>query len=77
MSCSICSPAENSYNGKPFCPPTGSVNDRTFTCSCGQRWWQYNDYYHLWSMVDDDETFSNILDGCPRPVAIGNPSKNA
>lgn len=76
MSCTKCSPAENSFTAKPFVPPSGDVYEETFTCDCGQRWWQYNTYYHLWSMVDDSATFSNILAGCPRPVAIGNPSRN-
>lgn len=76
MACSKCWDAENSYDGKPFIPPDGSVNDRTFACSCGQKLWQYNDYYHLWSAVDDDATWDNILKGCPKPVAIGSPSRN-
>ena len=76
MACSRCRDAEHSYSEKPFRPPGGSVHDRTFTCSCGQRWWQYNDYYHLWSTVNDDATFNNIKGGCPEPVEIGNPSRN-
>jgi len=76
MSCKICIPAEHSHSKKPFDPPRGTIFDETFTCVCGQRWWQYNDYYHLWSMVNDEDTFSNILEGCPRAVAIGNPSRN-
>lgn len=76
MSCTQCSPAENSSSSKPFVPPSGDVHEKTYICVCGEMWWQYNDFYHLWSTVADLATFSNILAGCPRPVVIGNPSRN-
>lgn len=44
----------------------------TYVCEhCNQRWWCYNTHYRLWSMIDDDFTWDNILNGCPLPVAIG------
>ena len=71
-----CPEIEHAFDGKPFVPPNGGVQDKTYTCSCGQMWWQYNTYYHLWSKVNDQTTMENIKRGCPEPVAIGNPSKN-
>ena len=77
MTCPRCQKAVDSYSKKPFCPPNGSIHDETFVCDhCGQKWWQYNIYYHLWSMVNDAATFKNIKRGLPEPVAIGNPSRN-
>ena len=76
MSCLSCEDAEHSFSAKPFVPPSGDVHEETFICHCGQRWWQYNTHFHLWSTVDDGATFSNIKAGCPNPVQIGNPSRN-
>lgn len=75
----LCEQIEMSYDGHPFVPPNGSIHDRTYTCTCGQRWWQMNSYYNLWSRIDDDATWQNVLEGCPRVVSIGrgrNPSRN-
>jgi hypothetical protein len=77
MSCENCE--ENvgySYLGKPFIVPGRGVDAKTYICGCGQRWWQYNDYYHLWGKVDDDATWANVQKGCPEPVAIGAPCRN-
>lgn len=78
-SCPICEKAQGSYDEKPFLPPRGTVHDGTFVCTCGQRWWQYNDHFHLWSKIDskDDETWRNVQGGCREgPVAIGGTSVN-
>ncbi len=57
--CPTCKGAEHSHDGNPFTPPTGSVQDTLFVCpECGQRWWQYNNYYHLWKAVDEEEFFA-------------------
>lgn len=51
--CPTCKDAEHSYDGNPFVPPKGSVQQVTFICpDCGQRWWQFNTYFHLWKAVD-------------------------
>lgn len=76
MACEDCYKINNSYSEHPFVPPFGSVDDKTYVCRCGQKWWQFNDHFHLWSMVNDNSTFENIQAGCPEPVAIGNPSIN-
>ena len=75
MTCIKCEDIIHSYNGKPFFPPEGSKHE-TFTCNCGQRWWRYNNYYGLWTTIDDDETWKNVKGGCKYPISIGTPAKN-
>ncbi len=53
MACDKCKHISRSYDGKPFVPPGGSCHEKVHMCSCGQGWWQYNDYYHLWRAVPD------------------------
>jgi hypothetical protein len=76
MSCRICEGAKNSFSGKPFSPPNGSIYSKLFKCDCGEMWWQYNRDFNLWATVADEATYLNILNGCPQPVAVGFPSKN-
>ena len=75
MACPLCKKIEHSFSLKPFIPPKGLTHD-TYVCPCGQRWWRYNGHYHLWSRIDDDATWQNILNGCQTVIAIGNPSRN-
>jgi hypothetical protein len=75
MACKDCENIANSYDGKPFIPPGGLTNE-TYKCGCGQRWWRYNDYYHLWSKIDDDKTWQNVRTGCQEVVSIGSTSTN-
>lgn len=75
MSCPKCEKVELSHKEKPFVPPDGYEPNVTYVCPiCGQRWWCYNDYYCLWSKINDDLSWENVRNGCPLPVAIGNPS---
>ena len=56
MTCKTCEGARHSYDGNPFVPPNGSCNDLIFHCpDCGQYWWQFNTYYHLWKATDAEE----------------------
>ena len=71
MGCRYCSNIENSHKEKPFV-----YGDSLFyVCEhCGQRWWCYNDYYSLWTTVDDHLTWENLKKGCPIPVEISTPA---
>ena len=60
MSCEKCKRIGESYDGKSFIPPGGSCNTIVHACSCGQKWWQYNGYYHLWRAVPD-KTYATVL----------------
>lgn len=42
---------------------------------CGQRWWCYNDYHRLWSMISDDLTWECLLQKADYPIAIGDVSE--
>ncbi len=80
MPCESCKTVAGSYDKRPFVPPNGSMNTRTHVCGCGRRWWQYSKKYHLWSPVDDEATWQNILHGRKIPVslgAVGEPARNA
>lgn len=75
MTCSLCN--DFKYSKKP--PQDGrSYNNGqiTYVCNCGQRWYCYNDHFNLWSVVNDNVTWNNILGGCSHPVAVGTTSKN-
>lgn len=76
MSCRRCRGIEHSHSRNPFIPPQGQYW-RRYTCSCGQRWWCFNLVYHLWGRVDDDATWQNLLEGCPRVVSVGSVIKLA
>jgi hypothetical protein len=56
--------------------PLGEFGNTYICIACYQKWWCYNSLLDLWSEVDDDATWKNILKGCLIPVSIGNPSKN-
>jgi hypothetical protein len=50
--CKNCKKLRHSYDGAPAVPEGGSCNDLTHTCPrCGNRWWQFNRHFHLWSQV--------------------------
>ena len=53
--CPTCEKARSSCDTRPFCPPGGSVHQRFFTCSCGQLWYQFNEFYHLWQRNSQEE----------------------
>lgn len=79
MACEECEERiGHSFDKNPFISMgPGRVSDDAFICPlCGQRWWRYNNVYCLWSPIDDDATWENVLSGCKSPVAIGNPSRN-
>ena len=52
--CPTCSDVRNSCVVRHFIPPNGSVGQPLFVCpACGQCWWQYNHFYHLWEPIDE------------------------
>lgn len=76
MTCLKCVSIARSHAEQPFIPPVPGPTNDTYICFCGQRWWRYNTYYELWSRVNDEATWKNILSGAVSPIAIGNPSRN-
>ncbi len=70
MSCEKCKHISESYDGKPFIPPGGSCNAKVHACFCGQKWWQYNDYYHLWRGVPN-ATYDAVRFGQDVVIDIG------
>lgn len=59
--CRFCEGFKSSYDEKPVLPEGGSVHDLAYLClHCGRRWWQFNDYYHLWKHVTDPREWDSI-----------------
>jgi hypothetical protein len=58
MACLKCYPAENSCKKEPFCPPKGTVDNKKFTCECGEKWVQYYPQFHLWKKSSDILTYT-------------------
>lgn len=59
--CSYCQSFEHSYDEKPAVPIGGSCHDFSYVCRhCGRRWWQFNDYYHLWKHVTNHAEWDSI-----------------
>ena len=51
----------HSYSRKPAQPPGGDCFDLSYVCpDCNRRWWQYNDYYHLWKHVTNPQEWDAI-----------------
>lgn len=73
MVCKSCEKIEDNYRENPF---KGASEDIYKCPDCGQNWWRYNDYFHLWSKIDDNATLENVKGGCKKPVVIGNVSTN-
>ena len=62
MSCHACKHVGRSYDGNPFAPPGHDCHARMFACStCGARWHQYNDHFHLWRDLPKDAIVSLII----------------
>lgn len=52
QSCQFCEDFKRSCDTRPAVPENGSVHDLAYLClHCGRRWWQFNDYFHLWKHV--------------------------
>jgi hypothetical protein len=59
--CKFCEGFKHSFEEKPAVPENGSVHDLAYLClHCGRRWWQFNDYYHLWKEVTDSCEWDSI-----------------
>jgi hypothetical protein len=59
--CPKCENFEHSNDRSPAVPPNGDVGDLTHICPhCHRRWWQFNDYYHLWKNVTDPDEWDAI-----------------
>jgi len=54
-SCLVCRKLEHSYKERPVIPPGGNMDDLLYVCKCGNRWWQFNQYFHLWKHVTEPE----------------------
>ena len=76
MACRRCEMIEHSHSDNPFIPPQGKFS-RFYTCSCGQKWWCFNLVFNLWGKVNDDATWENVSEGCPRVVSVGSVVKLA
>ncbi|MBW2987660.1 hypothetical protein KY336_03870 [Candidatus Woesearchaeota archaeon] len=76
MVCDECKKIGHSYDGDPFFhrDVDYSRDHPTYVCGCGQRWWCYNNFYRMWTTVDDDKTWETVLGGCQRPVMVGKPA---
>ena len=59
--CKECSSLEHSHSKKPAVPNGGDCQDLIHLCiSCGRRWWQFNNHFHLWKHVTSKAEW-NIL----------------
>jgi hypothetical protein len=59
--CSRCGHLEHSYDRNPGVPFNGTVNDLIHLCLlCGRRWWQFNDYFHLWKHVTSEAEWDGL-----------------
>ena len=77
MTCYKCEDADDSYDGNPFVPPIpGGINNDIYACECGTNWWRFNSYFHLWTTVEDPDTWINVQEGCSEPVTVGKPALN-
>lgn len=70
MACEKCKHIGESYDGKPFIPVGGSCNAPVYACSCGEKWWQYNTYYHLWRSIPQ-ETYDAVRFGQYIEIDVG------
>lgn len=59
--CENCKNLRHSFDKQPAVPINGSCNDESHVCpNDGNRWWQYNTYYHLWKQVTNTKEWLNI-----------------
>lgn len=59
--CANCKSLRDSYNRKPAVPKGGSCNDILHVCpNDGIKWWQSNDYFHLWQEVTDPKEWESL-----------------
>ena len=58
--CPYCEAAGRSSSTRPFVPPGGTVNDRTFECRCGGMWIQMNPHYHLSQRAKNREQLARV-----------------
>jgi len=62
--CANCEQLEKSCSTRPAVPMGGTCNDTFHACPrCGRRWWQFNDYFHLWQEVADDKQWERFMSG--------------
>ena len=53
--CQNCKSLRYSFDGRPAVPVGGSSITTFHICPYdGNRWWQYNTYYHLWKQATSD-----------------------
>lgn len=59
--CQNCKKLRHSYDRAPAVPIGGSCNDKLHVCpNDGNRWWQGNDYFHLWQQVTNDKEWEHL-----------------
>jgi hypothetical protein len=64
--CRNCKALRRSSTRAPAVPVGGECNDRTHVCpNDGNRWWQSNDYYHMWQQVTSDSEWRSICNPVP------------
>lgn len=68
MPCRKCERLEKSTDTRPAVPDGGTCNDILYYCPCGQRWWQYNTYFHLWQCVNNDAEWEALKAGLRAPA---------
>jgi hypothetical protein len=60
--CQNCKNLRSSHTKKPAVPIGGDCNTMLHVCpNDGNRWWQSNDYFHLWQQVTDPKEWEILL----------------
>lgn len=68
MACENCENLRHSYDGAPTVPKGGRCNDILHIClNDGERWWQFNTYYHLWKNVTDPREWQVLQEDVRNP----------
>ena len=57
--CKTCLGLNRSCDKSPA-RPKDKKHDVLYLCKCGRRWWFYNDFWHLWKHVREDEEWSAL-----------------
>jgi len=67
--CSNCEALEHSHDQRPAVPIGGSCNDILHECPLdGQKWWQYNDHFHLWQRVESNRQWESLKEELRNPM---------
>ena len=60
--CKNCDALSHSHAGAPAVPLGGNCNTILHECpNDGRRWWQFNDYFHLWQQVTNPREWLVLL----------------